>query len=67
MSRLSFQIFCIEFYGCHIQKTGPEVYSLFRGSGLLDMLKRDYEDLHGMGREALMQFFDEYLAKELSR
>jgi len=65
MSKLSFQTFCIEFYGHHIHKTGPEVYQLFRESGLLDLLKRDYEDLHGMGMEALMQFFDEYLAKEL--
>ena len=67
MSELSFQVFCIEFYGRHIQKTGPEVYNLFRESGLLNMLKTDYEDLHGMGQEALMQFFDEYLAKELKR
>ena len=36
---------------------------MFEESGLLDMLKTDYEDLHGMGMEALMQFFDEYLAK----
>lgn len=67
MSELSFQIFCIEFYSRHIQKPSPEVYRIFRESGLLDMLKTDYEDLHGMGQEALMQFFDEYLAKELSR
>ena len=40
---------------------------MFEKSGLLDMLKTDYEDLHGMGTEALMQFFDEYLAKELAR
>ena len=36
---------------------------MFKGSGLLEVLKTDYEDLHGMGMEALMQFFDEYLAK----
>ena len=65
MSELSFKTFCIEFYSKHIQKPGPEVYELFRTSGLLDMLETDYEDLHGMGMEALMQFFDEYLAKEL--
>jgi len=40
---------------------------MFKDSGLLEMLKTDYEDLHGMGMEALMQFFDEYLAKELAR
>ena len=40
--------------------------ALFARSGLLDMLKTDYDDLHGMGMEALMQFFDEYLAKEFA-
>ena len=66
MSELSFQAFCIEFYSKHIQKPSPEVYALFAKSGLLNMLKTDYDDLHGMGMEALMQFFDEYLAKELA-
>ena len=66
MSELSFQAFCIEFYSKHIQKPSPEVYALFARSGLLDMLKTDYDDLHGMGMEALMQFFDEYLAKKLA-
>lgn len=63
MSVLSFQTFCIEFYSRHIQKPGSEIYALFSWSGLLEMLKTDHEDLHGMGMEALMQFFDEYLAK----
>ena len=67
MSELSFQTFCIEFYSKHIQKPSPEVYALFTQSGLLDMLKTDYDGLHGMGMEALMQFFDEYLAKELAK
>ena len=63
MSRLSFQAFCIEFYSRHIQKPSPVVYAMFKESGLLELLKTDYEDLHGVGMEALMQFFDEYLAK----
>ena len=67
MSKLSFKTFCIEFYSQHIQKPGPEVFELFRTSGLLKMLDSDYEDLHGMGIEALMQFFDEYLARELKQ
>ena len=67
MSTLSFQTFCIEFYSQYIQKPSPEVYAMFKESGLLEVLKTDYEDLHGMGMEALMQFFDEYLAKELAR
>ena len=66
MSELSFQTFSIEFYSKHIQKFSPEVYAMFAESGLLELLKTDYDDLHGMGMEALMQFFDEYLAKELA-
>ena len=61
MSRLSFKAFCIEYYAEHIGKPGNEVYDLFAREKLLDMLDSDYEDLHGMGMEYLMQLFDEYL------
>jgi hypothetical protein len=64
MSKTSFKIFCIEFYANHTGKTGPEVYAEFEKSGLLRELDEDYEDLHGMGMEALMQMIDEYLGKE---
>lgn len=64
MSVISFQSFCIEFYSKHTQMPGEEVYALFRDKGLLALLERDYEDLHGLGMEALMQFCDRYLGKE---
>jgi hypothetical protein len=64
MSKTSFKTFCIEFYANHIGKTGSEVYDLFEKSGLLKELDDDYEDLHGMGMEALMQMFDEWFTKE---
>ncbi len=64
MSKTSFKTFCVEFYANHTGKTGPEVYALFEKSGLLRELDEDYEDLHGLGMEALMQMFDEYLGKE---
>ncbi len=64
MSRLSFQTFCIEFYSNHVKKPSNEVYTLFKNEGLLTLLDKDYEDLHGMSMEYLMQFFDEYLNKE---
>lgn len=37
---------------------------MFLKEGLLELLDSDYEDLHGMGMEYLMQFFDEYLGGE---
>jgi hypothetical protein len=61
MSELSFQTFCIELYAEHKNMTSPEVYALFQKTGLIDMLNADYEDLHGMSFEYLMQLFDEYL------
>ena len=63
MGKTSFKTFCVEFYANHVGKTGPEVYDEFKKSGLLRELDEDYEDLHGMGMEALMQLFDEYFGK----
>lgn len=67
MSKTSFKAFCVEFYANHTGRTGPEVYDEFKRTGLLKELDDDYEDLHGMGMEALMQMFDEYLGKETSK
>lgn len=67
MSKTSFTAFCVEFYANHVGKTGPEVYAEFEKSGLLRELDEDYEDLHGMGMEALMQMFDEYLGNHMEK
>lgn len=64
MSRLSFKTFCIENYSYHTHKAGTEVYRIFEEQGILKLLDDDYEDLHGMGMEYLMHFFDEYLGVE---
>jgi hypothetical protein len=61
MSRLTFITFCLELYADHKKTTAPEIYKQFRKEGLLELLKTDYEDLHGMSFEYLNQFFDEYL------
>ena len=61
MSTLSFKAFCIEYYAAHIGRPSNEVYALFERTGLLKLLDKDYEDLHGMSMEYLMQFFDRYL------
>ena len=63
MSKLSFKTFCIELYAEHTQKDSTTVYAEFERSGLLTLLDTDYDDLHGMSMEYLMQFFDEYLTE----
>ncbi len=60
MSKLSFKTFCIEYYAAHTNSSSEKVYELFKNEKLLDLLDSDYEDLHGMGMEYLMNFFDEY-------
>ena len=60
MKLVAFQVFCIENYAAHIAKTGSEVYAMFRKSGLLDILKSDYEDLHGLDSVALIHLFAQY-------
>lgn len=61
MSKLSFKAFCIERYAAHTGIPSNEIYDLFVREDLLNMLDSDYEDLHGMSWEYLMQFFDDYL------
>ncbi len=58
MSKLSF---CVEHYAKHIHKSSNEVYKLFKTEKVLDLLKDDYDDLHGMSMEYMMQMIDEYL------
>jgi len=62
MSELSFKTFCIENYAEHSGKTSSEVYVLFASSGLLKHLQEDYGDLHGMGKDFLMDYFDKWLS-----
>ncbi len=61
MSRISFKSFCVEYYAKHINKSSNEVYELFKQEKVLDLLENDYDDLHGMGMEYIIQLIDEYL------
>lgn len=64
MSRLSFQILCIEKYAGYVGAGGSEIYKKFKDEGLLALLSSDYEDLHGMGTEYMIQFCKDYLGEE---
>ena len=64
MSKLSFISFCVEFYAEHTASTGAAVYELFKNKGVLELLDSDYDDLHGMGMEYLMNMIDEYTGRK---
>ncbi|MBQ7264170.1 MAG: DUF3791 domain-containing protein [Synergistaceae bacterium] len=61
MSKISFVASCIEHYADRAGRPSNEIWALFREEGLLDMLRDDYDDLHGMGVERMVQFCGDYL------
>lgn len=54
-------VFYVETYADYVQRSGNEVYQQFRREGLLDLLRSDYEDLHGMSMQYMVQFCGDYL------
>ena len=61
MSELSFKTYCIENYAEYKNISSSVVFKKFSDSNLLTHLNNDYEDLHGMGKEFLMDYFDKWL------
>ena len=56
MSELSFKVYCIENYAEYKNLSSSAVFEKFLNSRLLKHLETDYEDLHGMGKEYLMDY-----------
>ncbi len=62
MSVLSFKAYCIENYAEYKNLSSSKVFKDFEKSKLLNHLESDYEDLHGMGKTYLMNYFDKWLS-----
>ncbi|MDR2569754.1 MAG: DUF3791 domain-containing protein [Oscillospiraceae bacterium] len=65
MSKLSFKAFCIEKYADYKQIPSNEVYTLFENNGVMEMLNRDYEILHGFGFEYIVRDIDKFIENSL--
>ncbi len=64
MGLITFLVMCIEFYAEHIHSDSSSVYSLFVRENIFDLLVNDYEDLHGMSTEYIMQLLDQYIINQ---
>ena len=64
MSTLSFKAYCIENYAEYKNASSSMIFNKFEKSGLLAHLDSDYEDLHGMDKEFLMQYFNRWFGEE---
>ncbi len=62
MSVLSFKAYCIENYAEYKNIPSSKVFNDFEKTRLLNHLESDYEDLHGMGKTYLMDYFDKWLS-----
>ena len=66
MSRLSFKTFCIELYADYTSIPSNEVYTLFDKKGVLEMLDDDYDQIHGMGFQFVIDEIDQFLSGTVS-
>ncbi|MCL2844607.1 MAG: DUF3791 domain-containing protein [Chitinivibrionia bacterium] len=64
MSKLSFNLFCIEKYADKKNMPSNEVYKLFENNGILQMLNEDYEILHGYGFEYITNDIEKILERK---
>lgn len=64
MSELSFKTYCIENYAEYKNQPSSLIFEKFFKSRLLKHLETDYEDLHGMGKEFLMNYFDQWFGEK---
>ena len=61
MSKLSFKTHCIELYADYKNIPSNEVFKLFEEKGVLQMLDRDYDILHGFGFEYIVRDIDKFM------
>ena len=52
---------CIEQYASSVNQGSGDVYTKLNEAGIIDELKEDYEDMHGMSTYSI----NEYIAKRL--
>ena len=57
-----FIVMCVEQYASSVDKSSREVYNKLNESGIIDELKDDYEDMHGMSTYSLNEYIDKRLS-----
>ena len=58
---MKFQVFCIEIFKCHHSLSGQTVVKLFEKYGVLDYLSENFDVLHTVGENYIVNDIDEYL------
>ena len=61
LSKLSFKAFCIEKYADYKGVPSNKVFGMFKELGVIEMLDRDYDVLHGFGFEYVVRDIDRFI------
>ena len=56
-----FIVMCVEQYAASINQKSDVTYSRLHKAGIIDELKNDYEDMHGMSTYSLNEYIDKRL------
>ena len=57
-----FIVMCIEQYASYVNQSSSDVYNNLYRNGIIDELKNDYEDMHGMSTYSLNEYIDKRLS-----
>ena len=56
-----FIVMCIEQYASSVNKSSSYIYNKLNKLGIIDELKDDYEDMHGMSTYSINEYIDKRL------
>ena len=56
-----FIVMCVEQYAASVNQGSGDVYNKLIKAGIIDELKDDYEDMHGMSTYSLNEYIDKRL------
>ncbi|MCR5423101.1 MAG: helix-turn-helix domain-containing protein [Bacilli bacterium] len=56
-----FIVMCVEQYASYVNQSSGDVYDKLNKNGIIDELKNDYEDMHGMSTYSLNEYIDKRL------
>ena len=56
-----FLVMCVEQYASRVNKSSKSIYIKLENAGIIDELKNDYEDMHGMSTYSILEYIDKRL------
>lgn len=56
-----FLVMCVEQYASKVNKSSKSIYMKLDNAGIIDELKNDYEDMHGMSTYSILEYIDKRL------